>query len=430
MNRRSMTRLLAGAAAIGIAVATLSGCSASTGDGDDGKVKLTWWHNGNQDPLKGLWEDVAQEFEKAHPNVTVEVTGYQNEDLQKTLIPNALRSNNPPDLFQAWGGGELKDQVAAGYVKDISDDVSDELDAIGPTASGWQIDGKTYGLPFSYGIEGFWYNKDLFAQAGITETPTTLDELNDAVDKLKAAGIAPISVGAGDKWPAAHWWYNFALKNCSPDTLKKAQSKHVFDDECFVKAGEDLEAFLKTEPFNEGFLATPAQQGAGSSAGLLANGQVAMELMGHWEPGVIGGLTADKTVPSFLGWFNFPGIDGADGDPTAALGGGDGFACSQQAPPECVELLKYIMSTDVQKRFGESGAGIPTVADAASSVADPNLKLVLDGKQNASYVQLWLDTAYGPTVGGAMNDGIVNLFAGQGSAADIVKGMQDAAATE
>ena len=44
-------------------------------------------------------------------------------------------------------------------------------------------------------------------------------------------------------------------------------------------------------------------------------------------------------------------------------------------------------------------------------------------------MQLWLDTAFGPTVGGAMNDGIVNLFAGTGTPEDIVKKMQDAAAT-
>jgi len=430
MNRRGITRVAVGLLAAGLAAGALAGCSGGSGGSGDGKVTLTWWHNGNQDPLKGLWESVAKEFEKAHPNVTVKVTGYQNEDLQKTLIPNALRSNNPPDLFQAWGGGELKDQVAAGYVKDISADVKDELASIGPTASGWQIDGKTYGLPFSYGIEGFWYNKDLFAKAGITSAPTTLDELDADVVKLKAANITPISVGAGDKWPAAHWWYNFALKDCSPDTLKKAQSKHVFDDPCFVKAGQDLQAFLKTSPFNEGFLATPAQQGAGSSAGLLANGKVAMELMGHWEPGVVGGLTPDKKVPTWLGWFNFPGIAGAAGDPTAALGGGDGFACSKNAPPECVELLKYILSPDVQKRFAESGAGIPTVKEAGSAVTDPNLQAVLKGKQDASYVQLWLDTAYGTTVGGAMNDGIVNLFAGKGTPEDVVKGMQQAAATE
>ena len=64
-----------------------------------------------------------------------------------------------------------------------------------------------------------------------------------------------------------------------------------------------------------------------------------------------------------------------------------------------------------------------------AGIADPNLQQVLAGLHQASYVQLWLDTAYGPTVGGAMNDGIVALFGGKGSADDIVKSMEDAAAT-
>ncbi|MBN9139473.1 MAG: extracellular solute-binding protein [Micrococcales bacterium] len=436
MNKARITRVGAVAAATALAIGGLTACSTG-GDngGGDGKVTITWWHNATSDPLKGIWEDVAKEFEKDHPNVTVKVEGYQNEELQRTLIPNALRSGSGVDLFQAWGGGEIKDQVAAGYVQDISDSAKGTIDAIGPVVSGWQVDGKTYGLPFQFGIEGFWYNKDLFAQAGIENPPTTLDELNDAVDKLKAAGITPIAVGAGDKWPAAHYWYNFALKSCSPDVLKKAQSQLDFSDPCFVKAGELLQEFIATNPFQEGFLATSAQQGAGSSAGMLATGKAAMELMGHWNPGVMGGILkddtgqADATPPSFLGWFNFPGIPGTDGDPTAALGGGDGFACATWAPKECVELLEYIDSESVQKRFAESGAGIPVLPAAQSAVTDPNLQQVLKGLQAASYVQLWLDTAYGTTVGGAMNDGIVALFGGQGSPEDIVKGMQDAAAT-
>ena len=73
--------------------------------------------------------------------------------------------------------------------------------------AGWQVDGKTYALPFSVGVVGFWYNKMLFEKAGITSPPATMDEFYAAVDKLEAAGIAPVSVGAGDKWPAAHYWY-------------------------------------------------------------------------------------------------------------------------------------------------------------------------------------------------------------------------------
>lgn len=431
MNRRS--KLVAAGAAATMTLGALAGCTSGDGGGD-GDVTITWWHNGTGEPLLGFWEEVAQEFEDAHPGVTVNVEAYQNEELQRTLIPNALRSGDGVDLYQQWGAGELAAQVEAGYVMDITDQVGAELEGVGGAAAPWQYDGKTYGLPFNFGIEGFWYNKDLFAQAGIDTPPTTLDELYDAIDALKGEGITPIAVGAGDKWPAAHYWYNFALKSCSPETLQAAQAEYDFTDDCFVEAGELLQEFIDSEPFNEGFLATTAQQGAGSSAGLLATGNAAMELMGHWNPGTMGGILAeenggDATAPEFLGWFNFPGIDGADGDPTAALGGGDGFSCAAWAPPECVELLQYISSVEVQTRFGESGAGVPVTKGSEAGIADPNLLQVLDGLQNASYVQLWLDTAYGPTVGGAMNDGIVALFGGSGSPADIVKSMEDAAAT-
>lgn len=432
MNKRSTLKLV-GVAAAAATLAGLSGCTPSA-PADDAPVTITWWHNATADPLAGFWQEVADEFEADHPNVTVNVEGFQNEELQRTLIPNALRSGDAPDLFQEWGAGELAAQVRAGQIKDISADVTDEIAAIGGTVAPWQVDGKTYGLPFNFGIEGFWYNKDLFAQAGIDEVPATLDDLYDAIEKLKAANIVPVAVGAGDKWPAAHYWYNFALKSCSPETLSNAQANLEFDDPCFVEAGELLQEFIASNPFQEGFLGTTAQQGAGSSAGLVATGNAAMELMGHWNPGVMGGILSEEsggeaTPPAFLGWFNFPGIDGADGDPTAALGGGDGFACSKDAPPACVELLKYIVSVDVQTRFGEIGAGLPVTKGSEVGITDPNLSQVLQGLQAATYVQLWLDTAYGPTVGGAMNDGIVNLFAGNGTPEDIVTAIQDAVAT-
>lgn len=431
MNTRSTARLAAGSAATALALAALTGCTGTTDpetDGGGGDVTLTWWHNATSGPLPAVWEAVAAEFEDANPGVTVEQVGYQNEELQRTLIPNALAAGDPPDLFQVWPGGELRGQVDNGYLMPLDDAIGDTIAAVGATAGPWQVDGVTYGVPFTFGIEGFWYNTDLFAQVG-ADVPTTFDELIDVVDALKAEGITPIAVGAGDAWPAAHWWYQFALKSCSPDALAAAEAEYDFTDPCFVEAGEQLEDFIDLEPFQDGFLGTAAQQGAGSSAGLLANGQAAMELMGHWNAGVIGGLTPDEQVPEFLGWFPVPGIDGAAGDPTGALGGGDGFGCSATAPPECADLLAYIMSDDVQARFAASGSGIPTVPAAVTSLEDPNLTMVADGLASASFVQLWFDTAFGTTVGSAMNEGIVNLFAGNGTPEDIVTRMQDAAAT-
>ncbi|MGY4645615.1 extracellular solute-binding protein [Cellulomonas sp. URHB0016] len=416
--------------ALATTTALLAACSGGGGNeasAPDEDVTLTWWHNGTGEPLKGFWDSVAREFEASHPNVTVEVSAVQNEELQKNQIPVALQSADPPDLFQQWGGGELAAQVADGKVKDISRDVLDEVGLIGGSTAGWQVDGATYGLPYSVGVEGFWYNKALFAQAGIEATPTTMTELDEVVSRLKEAGITPIAVGAKDTWPAAHYWYNFAVRQCSTDTMKNAGVDFRFEDPCFTQAGERLAAFLATEPFQQDFLATPAQLGSASSAGLVANGNAAMELMGHWEPGIMESLTGGAGLGADLGWFPFPIVEGGLGDPAAALGGGDGFSCSYSAPPECVELLKYIASVDVQKRYAETGAGLPVTLGSEAGVSDPNMQTLLQYRNSATFVQVWLDVAYGGSIGGAMNDAIGAMFGGQGTPQDIVAAMTAAA---
>ncbi len=392
-------------------------------------VTLNWWHNANQaGPLQTYWQKVANDFHTLHPTVTIKISAIETNDLQRNRIPAALLSDNPPDIFQAWGGGETAEQVKAGYLKDITADTKTEVASMGPATKIWAVDGKQYALPFDFGIEGFWYNKDLFTQAGISAPPTTLDELNADVVKLKAANIVPISVGAGDKWPAGHWWYNLTVRECSSDALTNASTKQNFDDPCFVKAGKDLQTFLATKPFQPDFLATSGQVGATSSAGLLANGKAAMELMGTWDGGVMQTLTPDQKEPSFLSWFPFPSVTGAGGSQTTQMGGGDGFACSKKAPAECVEFLKYIVSPEVEKGFAATGAGIPTVKGAEAGLADPVLQTVAKATQSAGGVQLWLDTQFGAAAGTAMNDAIVAIFADKGTPEDVVTALKKATA--
>ena len=110
----------------------------------------------------------------AHPNVTINSTVLENEAL-KTKIATAMQAGTPPDVFQSWGGGGLAEQVAAGLVKDITADVAAWADTMNPGAMGiYQVDGKQYGIPYNFGMVGFWYNKALFAQAGITAPPDDL----------------------------------------------------------------------------------------------------------------------------------------------------------------------------------------------------------------------------------------------------------------
>lgn len=425
------------AVALGASVALLAACGGGADGTDDasaggeagGDVTLTWWHNGNNDPLLSYWQGVADDFEAQNEGVTIEVEAIQNEDL-RTRLQVALQSNDPPDVLPQWGGGELADQVEAGALMDLSDRIPEAIESLGGSVGGWQSEGATYGLPYSLGVGGFWYNTALFEEAGITEPPATMDDLFAAVEALKAIDVDPIAVGAGDAWPAGWYYYYAATRTCSPETLETAQLELDFSDPCFTEAGDLVQELVDAEPFNEGFLATPAQQGATSSAGLLANGLAGMELMGHWNPSVMADLTpSGEGLGDDLGWFPFPEVDGAPGN-ESAMGGGDGFSCAADAPDICADFLAHIVNEENQSAFGATGAGLPTLPAATSAVEDPNMQTLLEARDNAEYVQLYLDVTYGPNVGGALNDEVSLMFAGQSDSQGIVDAMTTAAGTQ
>lgn len=427
----TMRKMLAASTAALLCAAGLAACGTDSGTAEqDGDVTMTFWHNASTGAGKTFWDETVAAFEAANPGVTIEVQSIQNEDLDGKL-QTALNSGDAPDIFLQRGGGKMAAMVRAGQLLDLSDLVTEETQGLIPEGSfkANQIEGKTYAMPIAVLPGGIWYSQDLFAQAGITEPPATLDDLDAAVTALKDAGVQPIALGAKDAWPAAHWYYFFALRACSPETLEAAAESMEFDDPCWVEAAENLETFAGTEPFNEGFLTTSAQQGAGSSAGLLANHQAAMELMGAWNPGVIGSLTPDEQPLPDLGWFAFPEVPGGEGEPGSILGGVDGYSCSAQAPKqECADFLNYIARTEVQEGYYRAFNAPPVNTEAQAVIEEPYLTSVLEAYNSAPFVSQWLDTVYGQSVGNALNVGVVDLLAGKRDAAGVVEAVNDAAA--
>ncbi|HEX6454696.1 MAG TPA: extracellular solute-binding protein [Trebonia sp.] len=408
------SRAIAAAAIALTAVTGLAACgggSSSGGSSANGKVTLTWWNNANTQPLLGVFNNVIKSFEAAHPNVTIQNVPMQNEQF-KTKVTPALRSSSPPDIFQQWGSGQQATQVQTRKLADISSDVSSWIGQLGTPATEWQTSGKWYGVPYDLHVVGFWYRKDLFAKAGITAPPTSIAELESDDAKLRAKGIAPIALGSKDGWPDAFWWEYFAIRECSQSTVNSAMSGVNLSAPCFAKASADLDSFVKTNPFQTGFLATPAQSVPNSAVGMLANGKAAMELQGDWEPAAGAGLTSDKNFTKELGWFPFPAVPGGAGDPSAVLGGGDGYSCTTSAAePACADFLQYLTTPAVQKQIIGAGAGLPANPAVNSELTVPAEKDAATANSKAGYIAEYFDTALPTTPGQNLDNAVADWFA-------------------
>ena len=398
------------------------------------EVTIEWWHIQNTDPMMTLWQDMANEFMEANPNVQINITVMENEAFKAALQTN-LQAGDVPDLFQSWGGGGLREQVAAGLVQDITDASSGFIGNLNEGAVGlYNVDGVQYGIPFNLGMVGFWYNKDLFAQAGIDAPPATWDEFLEDVQALKDAGITPIAVGAGDKWPA-HFYYSYLMiREGGEAAMAEVTETLDFNTPEFIEAGNQLQTLIDMEPFQPGFLAAPWDAPDGES-GTIGTGQAAISLMGQWGPGAYAnqsgiGTPEDPVVerlPAEFGWFPFPAVEGGAGAVTDGFGGGDGFAVGKDAPPEAVQFLEYITAVDQAIRTGETGTTLPVTAGAEVSVTDPLQQAVLEGLGQATFVQLYLDQYFSPELGAAVNDAVATLFAGTATPEEVTEAITAAA---
>jgi raffinose/stachyose/melibiose transport system substrate-binding protein len=388
-------------------------------------VKISFWHIGTAATDKAFYQGVVDEYEKAHPNVTIEVTVLENEAF-KSKLTTVMQSGNPPDIFHSWGGGVLAEYAKAGLLKDITKDVSGTPFGNSMAPGVWKVyqyNGKQYGAPHDMGAVTFWYNKDLLAKAGYTEFPKTWDDFIVMVKKLKTAGITPIALGGGDKWPAMYYFSYLALRLGGPDAFANLNKGKGFNDPVFVKAAQMVADLAALKPFQDGFLgATYNDEGA-----LMGNGQAAMELMGQWAPNVENdSSTSKKGIGDKLGCAPFPAVTGGKGKSTEVMGGGNGMAIGKNASKETVDFLKFLDNKENNAKYATIAGIIPTVKGAEVGIKDNNARLVKSIVDKCTFYQLYPDQFLPPAAGAALNDNVQTLIAGTATPAQACTAIQNA----
>ena len=392
-------------------------------------VKITWWHISTADNHKALFQKFADDYTKLHPNVTIEIQVLENEAF-KSKLTTVMQSGEPPDIFQSWGGGVMNEYATAGLLQDITP----ALDADGGAwrntfATGalgvYSYKGKNYGVPWDMGMIGWWYNKALFAKAGIANPPATWTELLDDVKALKAAGITPIALGEGDKWPGMHMWAYLVTRLGGQANFEGALLRTgSFTDAPFVDAGKKLQELIALQPFQSGFLGATY----GDEATAMGNGKAAMELMGQWAPSVeMANSTDKKGIGDNLGFFPFPMVEGGAGAITDAVGGGNGFAVGKNASPEAVDFVKFMTSAENQAALAKIGVAIPVVKGGEVGLSDPLMVIVQKTFAAAQYFQLYYDQALPPAMGSVVNDATQGIFAGTLTPEQAAQQIEDSA---
>ncbi|KRB55165.1 ABC transporter substrate-binding protein [Rhizobium sp. Root708] len=187
--------------------ATLSALAMSAalvaGAANAGEVKI-WTLTFDNNSANVAWDKIIKEFEAANPGVTVTREG-RSVDEHKAALRVAAQSSQGPDIYFMWAGLGLGGEfVKAGLSKPL-DEAYTKYDwdkrLVGTAGSFSKIyPGGRNGVPYTFHGEGIYYNKELFAKAGIAAPPTTYDELKADAAKLKQAGIPAMTFGGTVNW--------------------------------------------------------------------------------------------------------------------------------------------------------------------------------------------------------------------------------------
>ncbi len=326
------------------------------------KVELVFWSMWNETENQAtVLKDLMSKFTAANPNVTFSAVWNGREN--QTKLRTALAAGTVVDFMD-----QDSDQVAGGMMTEglglaLDDMMAQAQDVVSLYSPGIldqykAADGKHYLWPIMSSPVMFWYNKDIFAKAGITTPPATWDDLMSACEKIKATGMPAITTESNEP-EYDNYWFNYLIeRQKGKDFLPKViedKTGEMWKDPAIlnaVKMFQDMWAKGCFPDAAKGFIWPAGQQ-------LLATDQAAMELCGAWLPNEL----SNTTRPDFKwGGFRFPAVAGGAGDvgDLHVWTGSMMILKDSKHPKEAFDFLKFVMSNDSQAAISKTAIqGVP-----------------------------------------------------------------------
>jgi raffinose/stachyose/melibiose transport system substrate-binding protein len=381
-------------------------------------VTLTLWHNYGTEANATVTDALVKAYTAKNPNVTIEVIP-QPAANYFALLKAAAVAGSGPDLMTMWTGlFALQNQT---YLEPLNQYIPTEtlksFNGIDWCSKGLSLDQGAICVPLDMQHYNGFYNKDLFAKAGITSFPTNWTEFLAACEKLKAAGILPLAYGPGGQALNAGFYPYYDLSYMMM-YLPVAQWKDLYSGKIpwtdpAIVAQLTKWASLKSKGYTNPDVLN------GDSVAMFEAGQAAMTLEGSWDYKEFQDKLGDK-----VGVFVPPFTDTQAKGVVEFPGNGFGVTSYSQHKAEAAAFLAWMATPEAQKIIADGGL-IPVVA--GTSATEPLANAMLDFAATQGYTRYpMIDNVIQPEVQDVATKSLNAVFNGTMTPQDATKAMDAA----
>ncbi len=427
MKSRLASLVLAAGMVIGLAACGSSETASETGKAQETtaavsstekteeKAELKFW-TFHTNAEREFMESLPEKYKAVNPNVNVTYENFPESDYMGTKLTTAFAANAGPDVFVMSSGDFLK-YANSGVAMDLTSYYTDAIlnDFLPSSIDAVTVNNKIVGIPFEVELLGLYYNKDMFAAAGIN-VPKTWDDLISATQKLKKDDVAPLVIETTKGYYQNFTWYPF-LWQTGANILDAATKTGTFE-------GDGVEKSLKLwgDLINAGApskLSIPLT----NDISLLGTGKAAMQICGTWAVATLESEYKDTNI----GLAPLPIPEG--GKAATCAGGWKMMANSKSTNPDAAaKFAMWAFAEDVnvplewctKTKFAYSPR--KSVVEAGKEIYSKGLREVFT---NEIYDSAIGEPRYQAEIVNAVGDALQNVMFNKGNPKDEAKKAND-----
>ena len=317
---------------------------------------------------RATFEAMIADFQALNPDLSIETTIIDRE-AYKTQIRNFLTAN-PPDVATWYAGNRMQPYVEPGLFEDVSDLWEGELsEQMASAKASMTLDGKQWGVPYSYYQWGVYYRADIYQELGLSE-PTNFAEMKANCQAILDSGRKCYTIGTKFLWTAAGWFDYLNLRTNGYEFHMDLTAGRVsWEDPRVRQTFANWQELIDMGAFIDNHTAYSWQE----AIPFIVDGSAAAYLMGNFAVAAILDAGLDE---SQLDFYQFPVIT-------------EGVPLAEEAPTDTLHIpanaankdnarafLRYVTSAEVQTEINAALGQLPVNNQSSVDTSD---KFVVQG---------------------------------------------------